>query len=285
MAHNAWLMLTFAAAVLAACSPPYEEDPQQLSGDRGPAFKSYITEGRTIHYAEVGSGNGSPIIFLHGTPGSWSAFGSYLADEELASALHMVAVDRPGFGRSDHGDLLVSLAHQAEVLEPLVNRLSEECRVVLVGHSLGAPLAVRMAMDYPEKIAALVLVAPSLDPDLEQPRWYNSLAENRLISKMLPAELVLANREVMALPGELSEMVPRWKELDLPVSVIQGEKDKLVDPGNAEFAEKMVVRRLRVIRLEEAGHFVLWKQPELIKGEILHLYENRLPEDQCRSSG
>ena len=140
-------------------------------------------------------------------------------------------------------------------------------------------------MDYPEKIAALLLVAPSLDPELEKPRWYNNLADYQLISWLLPTELDLANLEVMALPDELKQMVPLWNTLEIPITLIQGEKDKLVHPDNADFAEKMVPRGLRVVRLEDAGHFVLWKQPEIIKKELLHLYENHLAEGYCVESG
>ena len=89
----------------------------------------------------------------------------------------------------------------------------------------------------------------------------------------------------MALPDELRQMVPLWSTLDLPITLIQGEKDKLVHPDNADFAEKMVPRNLRVVRLEEAGHFVLWNQPEIIKEEILNLYDNRLAKNYCVESG
>ena len=215
-----FLMIFVAAGWISACSPPYEDDVDKLFGDQVPTFDFYTTGERTIHYVEVGPQNSSPVLFLHGTPGSWSAFGSYLSDTHLASSLKMVAVDRPGFGLSDYGKLLTSLAEQAQVLKPLVDRLTRECGIVLVGHSLGAPLAVRMAMDYPEKVAALVLVAPSLDPELEKPRWYNNLSEYKLISWMLPAELELANLEVMALPEELKQMVPLWQRLDLPITLI-----------------------------------------------------------------
>ena len=102
---------------------------------------------------------------------------------------------------------------------------------------------------------------------------------------LLPTELELANLEVMALPDELQQMVPFWNTLDLPITLIQGEKDKLVHPDNADFAEKMVARGLQVIRLEDAGHFVLWKQPEIIKKEILNIYENRLAKGYCVESG
>jgi pimeloyl-ACP methyl ester carboxylesterase len=278
-------MTLIVAGTLSACSPPYEDDVDLLFTAQKPTFEFYSKGDRTIHYVEVGHQNRSPVLFLHGTPGSWTAFGFYLSDPHLASSLNMVAVDRPGFGQSDHGNLLIPLAEQAHVLKPLVDRLSRDCGVVLVGHSLGAPLAVRMAMDYPEKIAALVLVAPSLDPELEKPRWYNNLAGYKLTSWLLPDELELANLEVMALPDELKLMVPLWNTLDLPITLIQGEKDKLVNPDNADFAEKMLPRGLRVVRLEDAGHFVLWKQPEIIKKEILHLYSNRLAKGYCNESG
>lgn len=279
------ILVLFIAGCVSACGPPYEDDPDLLFGDQAPTLEFYSIDNRTIHYAEAGHHNNKPILFLHGTPGSWTAFGYYLSDERLASRLNMVAVDRPGFGQSDYGNLMPSLAEQSKVLKPLVDRLAQNCGVVLVGHSLGAPLAVRMAMDYPGKIAALVLVAPSLDPDLEKPRWYNKIADYAVVSWLLPTELVLANREVMVLPRELEEMLPSWNTLDLPITVIQGEKDKLVHRDNADFAEKMVPQGLRVVRLEEAGHFVLWKQPELIKKEIFYLLENHLPGEYCLESG
>lgn len=279
------LMTLIVAGSISACSPPYEEDADLLFTDQKPTFEFYSIGERTIHYVEVGHQNRSPVLFLHGTPGSWSAFGTYLSDPHLAGSLNMVAVDRPGFGHSDYGNLMTSLAEQAQVLKPLVDRLSQDCGIVVVGHSLGAPLAVRMAMEYPEKLAALVLVAPSLDPELEQPRWYNNLADYKLLRWMLPTELELANLEVMALPDELQQMVPFWNKIDLPITLIQGEKDKLVHPDNADFAEKMVTRGLQVIRLEDAGHFVLWKQPEIIKKEILNIYENRLAKGYCVESG
>lgn len=279
------LILAFVmAGFLSACSPPYEDDPELLFGDQVPTFESYSIGNRTVHYAEAGNRNNGSILFLHGTPGSWAAFGYYLSDVRLSGRLNMVAVDRPGFGQSDYGDLLPSLSEQSLVLKPLVDRLSYNCGVVLVGHSLGAPLAVRMAMDFPGKIAALVLVAPSLDPDLERPRWYNKVADYTVVSWLLPTELVLANREVMALPDELEEMLPFWNTLDLPITVIQGERDKLVHRDNADFAEKMVARGLRVVRLKEAGHFVLWKQPELIKNEIFYLLDNHLSKEPCFDS-
>lgn len=269
-------LLLIVLFLLVGCGPPYETDQEKMFGDSPPSFKAYSVSGRTIHYAEVGAGARTLVLFLHGTPGSWQAFAGYLSDQNLGENVNMIAVDRPGFGGSNHGELLPSLSEQASLLHPLLTTYGAGCDIVLVGHSLGAPLAVRMAMDYPELISALVLVAPSLDPELEDPRWYNRLADYQVVSWMVPAELMLANDEVMVLRRELEEMLPLWGKISHPVVLVQGMDDKLVDPGNADFAERMLGDGLKTIRVEDAGHFILWNQPELITSEILELVNNQL---------
>jgi len=248
-----WVCLT-----LWACAPPYETNPAKVfDGRPAPSFHEYTLGDRTIHYAATGDPEQPLVVFLHGTPGSWKAFAGYLAQAELAKRARLIAVDRPGFGKSGYKALLPSLARQAELLNPLLDLDTTGCGAILVGHSLGAPLAVRMAMDYPEKIGGLVLIAPSLDPDLEDPRWYNRLATYKAVSWAVPTPLILANREVMLLQGELREMMPLWRTLSTPVTLIQGEKDKLVMPENADFAERMVQSPLKMVRVPEAGHFIL----------------------------
>ena len=230
---------------------------------------------RTIHFVEIGREQDKLIIFIHGTPGSWQAFANYLDDADLSSKARMIGVDRPGFGNSGAGKLVPSLSRQGLMLSPLLDLSPNKCGAILVGHSLGAPLAVRMAMDYPDKVGALVLIAPSLDPVLESPRWYNRLAEYKVLKWMIPSQLLLANDEVMVLQNELEEMLPLWDSLDLPVTVIQGQKDNLVNPANADFAERMLANGLKTVRVPKAGHFVLWKQPGLIKSELLEMLDSR----------
>jgi len=267
------------------CAPPYETDPAKLfDGRAAPSFHEYTIDDRNIHYAAAGETGRPLVVFLHGTPGSWKAFAGYLAQAELVEQARLIAVDRPGFGKSGYKALLPSLTRQADLLHPLLDLETTGCGAILVGHSLGAPLAARMAMEYPEKVGGLVLVAPSIDPDLEDPRWYNHLATYRAVNWAVPTPLILANREVMALQEELREMMPLWETMSSPVALIQGEKDTLVMPANADFAERMVQSPLKVVRIPEAGHFILWEQPDIIVQEILamlHLLQQNRRE-LCR---
>ena len=252
---------------------PYDKDKMEalLQAKGQPAFHEYTVKERSIHYAAAGQPNMRSVIFIHGTPGSWQAFAEYMADDALASKAYLISVDRPGFGKSGHKQMVTSLKQQAMFLKPLLHSENGDEKAILVGHSLGAPIAARLAMDYPELVGAMVLVAPSLDPDLEKPRWYNKLAASSLINWAVPDELALANVEIMPLEQELRDMLPLWETIKIPVVVIQGEKDRLVSPGNADFAQRVLNSKSRVIRVPEAGHFVLWRQPQIIRKEILHL--------------
>ena len=270
-----FIAISFMLLFLIGCDPPYESNPREMFRDQLPQFRTYRVNNRSIHYAEIGKDQSGTVIFIHGTPGSWHAFAHYLADTDLSQRLRMVAIDRPGFGKSDAGNLVLSLADQASLLLPLLEMYDSGCGVILVGHSLGAPVAVRLAMDFPRKVSSLILIAPSLDPDLESPRWFNRLAERSAISWLIPSELMLANQEVMVLQDELTQMLPLYDTLDIPVIVIQGNKDNLVDPANADFAEHKIRKKLKVIRVDDGGHFILWKQPELIKSELVELVETQ----------
>jgi pimeloyl-ACP methyl ester carboxylesterase len=270
------IILLFTATATTACAKaPYDKEKMEalLQAKHPPAFHEYTVGERSIHYAATGRPDTQPVVFIHGTPGSWQAFAEYMADDTLASKAYFISFDRPGFGKSGHKQMVTSLKQQAVFLQPLLHSKNGAQKAILVGHSLGAPIAARLAMDYPKLVGAMVLVAPSLDPDLEKPRWYNKLAASSLINWAVPAELALANEEIMPLEQELRDMLPLWKTIKIPVVVIQGEKDRLVAPGNADFAQRVLNSSSKVIRLPEAGHFVLWRQPRIIRKEILNLLD------------
>src|SRR3546814_18455192 len=61
---------------------------------------------------------------------------------------------------------------------------------IVVGHSLGGPIAAKLAMDYPDRVRGLLLLAPSVAPALEAPRWYQRLATWRVVQWLLPRTLI-----------------------------------------------------------------------------------------------
>jgi pimeloyl-ACP methyl ester carboxylesterase len=226
---------------------------------------------RDVHYVKAGNDYKPLVLFIHGSPGSLSAFIHFLTDTVLLDHALLITADRPGFGYSNFGNAEPSLQKQAETLKPLLEKYKENRPVVLVGHSLGGPLAARMAMDFPDLIDGLILVAGAFDPELEpHETWFRAPLASPFLRMLLPRSLRASNDEIYHLKPELETMMPLWKNIRCPVTVIQGNKDILVAPGNADFARRMLTNApVNSMIIEDMNHFVPWSHPHLIREAIL----------------
>ncbi|MFM7851158.1 MAG: alpha/beta fold hydrolase [Flammeovirgaceae bacterium] len=127
----------------------------------------YVTQQQKINYLQVGDNQLPLVIFFHGSPGSLSAFIDFMADTLLLKNAQLISVDRPGFGDSNFGHAQKSVKQQAAVLAPILERHKQNRPIILVGHSLGGPVIARIAMDFPELVDGLVIVAGSIAPNFE----------------------------------------------------------------------------------------------------------------------
>ncbi len=229
---------------------------------------------RNIHSIAVGDPSLPTIFFVHGSPGSAENFQVYLADTSLAKQAQLVAIDRPGFGFSDYGTVERSVEEQAALLAEALKAATQK-PAILVGHSYGGPVIARMAMDYPELVKSLVIIAGSISPELEPREWWRPVVDFPLVRWILPASLRVSNQEIHALYDELERMMPLWKTIQCPVIVFQGESDSLVPAGNADFAALMVPDSLVTIKMVELGdHFIVWSR----KNEVVKILETQLAQ-------
>jgi len=119
-----------------------------------PADGEYISlRGKEIHYTEQ-LGSGTPVVLIHGLPGTHEDFDPVLPE---LSGLHVLAIDRPGYGWSKGGWL--PYQEQIDVVHEFLTRRGL-APAVLVGHSFGGSLALGVARRYPRDVAKMVLVAP-----------------------------------------------------------------------------------------------------------------------------
>jgi pimeloyl-ACP methyl ester carboxylesterase len=237
-------------------------------------FHSFYQGNRLISYVEAGDPTLPLVIFVHGSPGSLSAFIDFLADTTLLKHCELITVDRPGFGASNFGQAEPSIKKQAALLKPILEQHKKQ-RIFLVGHSLGGPVIARIAMDYPELVDGLVFVAGSIDPDLEPHEWFRAPLATPFLKILLPRSIRASNDEIYKLKPQLQEMLPLWTTIEIPCVFIQGQKDDLVHPRNAEFAkQKMNHASVKIVMKEDMNHFVPWSHPELIREAILDLLQN-----------
>lgn len=104
------------------------------------------------------SGQGSPVVLLHGLFGSLENLGGI--KRELENQFQIIAIDLPDHGRSAHSQAF-SYAHYSEQVLQLLNSL-DLTKVTLLGHSMGGKVAMSLAMHAPNQVAQLIVadIAP-----------------------------------------------------------------------------------------------------------------------------
>ena len=180
----------------------------------------YNTQQRQMRYIYTEDDASKPVIlFIHGAPSSSSYFRDYLSDTNLRKAANLFAVDRPGYGYSGFGEPEPSIAKQAAMIAPILQQLHKQSRpVLLVAASYGTSIAARMAMDYPQLVDGLVLLAPSLAPGEEKTYDVSYVLESPFFSWAQPRMIHSANVEKLSHRQELEAMLPYWKNITVPVT-------------------------------------------------------------------
>ncbi len=269
-----WILILTTLVQLAACTkPPWPrgsvEDLFPQSSSR-PDMRTVELQGMAIGVTQMPGRGSTPIVFIHGSPGGWASWARFLDAPALGAFGPRLAIDRPGFGRSQGAGVMLDLRRQAALLAELI---PPGRPAVLVGHSLGGPLITWMAIDHPEKVCGAVMLAGSMAPELEAPRWYNYLADTWLARQVLSPAMSRSNREMMVLQAELQRLDAALPQLRRPIIAMQGDQDPLVDPRTADYLEQRGPKAwMQVERLPGKDHFFLWTEPELVIRQIDKLH-------------
>ncbi|WP_224240384.1 alpha/beta fold hydrolase [Hyalangium gracile] len=111
-------------------------------------------------YVELNPEGARTLVFIHGL-GSYLKFWRYQLDAFAAQGYRVIAVDLPGYGKSDKpATFPYTMEAMADAVRELVVALGIQ-KPVLVGHSMGGQTALSYAIRYPEEPAALVLTSPA----------------------------------------------------------------------------------------------------------------------------
>lgn len=236
-----------------------------------PQFITYETFGSTMHYAQIGDITKPMVVFVHGSPGGWDAYVKYFKDTSLTNIACIISVDRLGYGSSNGGIAEPSLEAQAAAILPILSSSKAKQKPIIVGHSLGGPIVARMGMDYPNAMKSIIMLAPSIDPDMEKNEWWRHILKSGIIRAVMPPMMVSSNLELMPLREELELMLPLWDNIKVPCTIMHGKKDMLVPYGNVAFYKKMLVNapKKEVISFEKENHFIPWTQYDSVKMKIV----------------
>jgi pimeloyl-ACP methyl ester carboxylesterase len=252
------------------------------------------TDVRPFDALDVGSG--PAVVLLHGQPGDRRDW--YRVVRAVDGRCRILAPDRHGYGLT--GGRAGGFADNAAGVIELLDRSRVE-RAVVAGYSWGGGVALEVALSYPDRVAAVVLVSAiggpgsvdRLDRVLTVPVLGDGLSlaafaalqleplRRRLLGRHAksdealdvptPDGIVVAWRSFMveqrALVAELPSVTERLAAVTAPTVVIVGEADRVVRPASQLTMASQV--GAEVIRVPHRGHLLLRDEPDAVARAIL----------------
>lgn len=166
--------------------------------------------GATLNVVDIGPRDaaGPPIVMIHGASSNLEIMRQPLGDE-LARQHRVILIDRPGHGwstRADRGDSTPAI--QGRMIEQALDKLGIGSAIFVV-HSWSGALGARMALDYPGRVAGLVMLAPVAYPWPGGVGWYNRAVTTPVIGPLLAHTITLPLGYFLAEAGARGVFLPQ----------------------------------------------------------------------------
>jgi pimeloyl-ACP methyl ester carboxylesterase len=242
--------------------------------------------------AERGDPAGTPVVFLHGVTDSRRSFEPVLP--LLPASIRAIAVSQRGHGDSTRPERGYRFADFAGDLAALLDALGIDAAVV-VGHSMGAGVAQRFAIDHPERLLGLVLagsfgsmphseavrgyyessIAPLAEP--VPPAFARAFQESTLAQPIAPAFLDLVVQESLRVPARVwkevfagflaADLLPELRAITVPTRIVWGARDAFCTRADQDALCKAIPHAELVV-YDDAGHALHWEEPVRFAADV-----------------
>lgn len=157
--------------------------------------------GAEVEYVEMGAEHEDAIVFIHGLGANWQTFLENIP--QFARTHHVLALDLPGFGRSEMPREEISISFYADVVDELCERTGIR-QATIVGNSMGGFVGAEVAIRHPERAERLVLVSPAI-------LWQELRRAKPLLSLARISELAIGRFLVGQSPPRIVVTRPRLR--------------------------------------------------------------------------
>ncbi len=254
-------------------------------------------DGRTLVFKAAGLQNdATSVVLIHGFGGDSD---SWLFNiDEGAKSRPVYAVDLPSHGKSSKTLASGDLGELAQAIADLIDEIGA-AKVHLVGHSLGGAVAFQILRDRPERVASIVGIAPvGFDERVNAEFIEGFIGSQKRKDVKAALQLLLADPELVS--AQMIEGVLRFKRLEgakealraiadknlsagrqtasfrdlvqeerVPVMVVWGERDTILDPRAAQRLPPFV----EVVRLENVGHMPHLEAASTVNSKLAQFFE------------
>jgi pimeloyl-ACP methyl ester carboxylesterase len=245
-----------------------------------------LSTGVRMQYVEQGQPNGIPVVFLHGVTDSWRSFERVLP--LLPPTIHAFAVSQRGHGDSSRPESGYRFTDMSADLLAFMDAVGLPSATV-VGHSMGASVAQRFAIDHPGRVSRLVLMAAfaTFDKDPSVADFYTSsilplpdpipVAFARewqlstLAREMDPDHFETVISETVKVPAriwreafkgflETTDFTSELAQVSVPALLMWGDRDSYALRA-AQDRLLEVISGARLVTYEGYGHAFHWEDP------------------------
>jgi len=270
--------------------------PDWRTIDWGEHLRQVEIDGTPVNYADIGSGDLEPIVFVHGLGGQWQNFLENIP--RAAQERRVIALDLPGFGLTPEPRDKITISGYGRCVDALCDRLSLG-RVDMVGNSMGGYIAAEVAIQFPERIDQLILVSAAgitsasiaRRPILTAGRIATAMvsygtARHRQIAarpKSRHMALALVARYPSLLRADLAyegffkgagkpgfddalracleyDFRDRLPDIRHPTLIVWGEKDSIIPVKDAHEFERLIPDSRKVV-MKDTGHIPMAERP------------------------
>lgn len=241
--------------------------------------RSTKLDGARVHYVNYGKGD-EALVLIHGWTMNVDNWSDQISD--LAKRNRVIAIDLPGHGQSDKPQVSYTMDLFARAVEAVM-RDAKVKRAVLVGHSMGTPIARQFYRKYPQKTLAIVVADGALGPFADKATMDQMIngfrgpnyraAVNQMFGMMkggLPSatvEQLLATSGktpqhvlVSAMEGMADTAIWGTDKINVPVLAIMARNPMF--PPNMDEIYHAVAPNLDFRMWEGVGHFVMMERPK-----------------------
>ena len=222
--------------------------------------------GATLNVVDIGPRDaaGPPVVMIHGASSNLEVMRRPLGDM-LAKNHRVILIDRPGHGWSTRARTFDSTpAIQAAMINETLEKLGVGPAIVVV-HSWSGALGARMALDYPGRVAGLVMLAPVAYPWPGGVGWYNKAVTTPVIGPLLAYTITLPLGLFLTEPGARGVFLPQI----MPDGFVSDTATPLLLRPRAFLANARDLVTLKAAVAEQSPRYADIKVPAVvISGEI-----------------
>jgi pimeloyl-ACP methyl ester carboxylesterase len=243
-------LVTWTGAVLAERAHPAQGRMVEVAGAR-------------LHVVEIGPRDAPPIVMLHGASSNLEVMRPLA--ERLSHTHRVVLIDRPGHGWSTREKFSDSTPQpQARMIAEALQKLGLE-PAIFVAHSWSGALALRIALDHPDRVAGLVMLAPVAYPWPGGVSQYNYVVTTPVIGPLLANTLTLPLGLMLADSGARSVFAPQT----MPRDFVKDSATRLLLRPREFIANAWDLVTLRAAMAEQAPRYGTITAPiTIIAGDV-----------------